>query len=527
MISDWRELPFAQIWCVDTEFYPGRGYDNGGVDGDPMTPLCLVAIEMRTGRVVRLWQDELGRFPPYPLDGNSLIVTYSAAEFGFHIACGWGEPAASIDALVEFRHHTNDGSIMPGQRDKQFYSLSRALQYFGLDTLDTDHKDDMTKRILRGPPFTGLEKQIVQYCEDDTRALTRLFSALVRTIKSLPHALHRAKFQWQSAMMESRGVPIDGEALRRLKLRWNGIQTSLVDELDRDYGCYEIVDGKPKWRKHLFAAYLRRNGMTWPRLASGAYDEADDTFRSMSGQYPQVETLRELRYTLSKLKLNALAVGGDNRNRSPFWAYGTKSARCAPSNSKFVFGNAKWLRFLIAPAPGMALVHRDYSQQEVRIAAVLSEDMELLAACESGDVYTGIARQLGFYDDCMDDEKKKSVRTMFKRVVLAVQYGSSYRTLAEWIGVSRTEAAEILATVACPVPALRSIYSREQRPCRTTPRTDEPARVDDAMPARDQPAALAQLPHSERRQRGPAHGVPPCRSPWGPARRQRARRLDG
>ena len=314
-----------------------------------------------------------------------------------------------------------------------------------------------------------MEKQIVQYCEDDTRALTRLFPAIVRTIKSLPHALHRAKFQWQSATMESRGVPIDGEALRRLKLRWNGIQTSLVNELDRDYGCYEIVDGKPKWRKHLFAAYLRRNGMTWPRLASGAYDEADDTFRSMSGRYPQVETLRELRYTLSKLKLNALAVGGDNRNRSPYWAYGTKSARCAPSNSKFVFGNAKWLRFLISPAPGMALVHRDYSQQEPRIAAVLSEDMELLAACESGDVYTGIARQLGFYDDRMDRGEKEVGQDN-------VQAGRAGRSI--WQQLSHAGGLDWhqpdgscgnIGKVACPVPALRSIYSREQRPCRITP----------------------------------------------------------
>ena len=469
MISDWRELPFAQIWCVDTEFYPGRGYDNGGVDGDPMTPLCLVAIEMRTGRVVRLWQDELGRFPPYPLDGNSLIVTYSAAEFGFHIACGWGEPAASIDALVEFRHHTNDGSIMPGQRDKQFYSLSHALQYFGLDALDTDHKDEMTKRILRGPPFTGVEKQIVQYCEDDTRALTRLFPALVRTIKSLPHALHRAKFQWQSATMESRGVPIDGEALRRLKLRWNGIQTSLVNELDRDYGCYEIVDGKPKWRKHLFAAYLRRNGMTWPRLASGAYDETDETFRSMSGLYPRVETLRELRYTLSKLKLNALAVGGDNRNRSPYWAYGTKSARCAPSNSKFVFGNAKWLRFLISPAPGMALVHRDYSQQE--------------APDRGGPVgrhgTTRSMRKRGrLHRHCPTTRvlRRPHVRREKEVGQDDVQAGRAGRSI--WQQLSHAGGLDWrqpdggggnIGTVACPVPALRSIYSREQRPCRITP----------------------------------------------------------
>jgi hypothetical protein len=37
--------------------------------------------------------------------------------------------------------------------------------------------------------------------------------------------------------------------------------------------------------------------------------------------------------------------------------------------------------------------------QEVRIAAVKSGDGNLLEACESGDVYMGIATQLGFYHD--------------------------------------------------------------------------------------------------------------------------------
>src|SRR5690242_10656398 len=80
---DWHELPFQEIWCVDTEYYPGAGRANGGRDGYAITPLCLVAYEMRTGRTVRLWQDELGRFPPYRLDADALIIGYMiSAELG-------------------------------------------------------------------------------------------------------------------------------------------------------------------------------------------------------------------------------------------------------------------------------------------------------------------------------------------------------------------------------------------------------------------------------------------------------------
>jgi hypothetical protein len=447
-ISDWRQLPFQEIWVVDTEFYPGPGSANGGVEGDPLTPLCLVALEMRSGRLIRLWQNELGLFPPYRLDSDALIVGYMlAAEFGFHVAKGWGEPARALDAYLEFRHYVNDGSVKSGDRDKGFFSISGALRYFLEDEIDLARKDEMRDRILRGPPFDAQEQRdILNYCEDDVRALARLIPHIVPTIRSLPQAMFRAKDQWAAAQQERRGIPTDGPKLARLRRHWHGMQVDLVTELDQPFGCYEIEDGVAHWRKERFADYVRRNRMSWPKHESGALDETDQTFRQMAGRYPQIEPLRELRYSLSKLRLNDLAVGNDGRNRTPLWAYGTKTARNAPSNSKYIFGPAKWLRFLITPPVGRVLVHRDYCQQEVRIAAVLSGDAALLQACESGDdVYLGIAEQLGFLPESMSEGERKAIRALFKIVVLGIQYGMGARSLAILTGISLSEACEILA----------------------------------------------------------------------------------
>ena len=446
-IFDWRDLPFHEIWCVDTEFYPGAGLANGAVHGDAMTPLCLVALEMRSGRLVRLWQDELGRFPPYRLDSDALIVGHMlAAEFGFHIACNWGEPARALDTYIEFRHYVNDGTIKSGDREKGFFGIGGALRYFLEDEIDVVRKGEMRDRILQGPPFSAQEQRdIVAYCEDDVRALARLVPHIVPTIRLLSHAMFRAKFQWTIAQQERRGPPINRPLLVRFRDHWEGMQLDLVTELDRPFGCYEIVDGKPHWRKERFAGYVRRNGMIWPRHESGALDETDQTFREMAGRYPQIEQLRELRYSLSKLRLSDLSVGHDGRNRASLWAYGTKTARNAPGSSQYIFGPAKWIRHLITPPPGRVLVHRDYCQQEVRIAAVLSGDTALLQACESGDVYLGIAEQLGFLSESMDADERKAVRALFKTVVLGIQYGLGARSLAVRAGISRYEAGEILA----------------------------------------------------------------------------------
>src|SRR5262249_38946257 len=185
-----------------------RSLDNGG---DAATPLCLVAYEMRSGRTIRRWQDELGPFPPYRLDAGALIISYMiSAELGSHIALGWGEPARALDAYVEFRHSVNDGAVKATDRDKGFYSRAGALRYFFEDELDTAHKRDTRDGIVLGPPVTAAEKQdALDYCEDDTKALARVVKHIVATIRSLPHALFRAKFQWVMAQTERRGVPTD------------------------------------------------------------------------------------------------------------------------------------------------------------------------------------------------------------------------------------------------------------------------------------------------------------------------------
>ena len=131
LIDDWRDLPFREIWCVDSEFYPGAGIANGGREGDAIDASLPRALEMRTGRIVRQWQDEFGPFPPYRLDGDALFVSYMlSAEFGCHIALGWGQPACALDPYVEFRHHMNDGAAKSGDRDKGLFQPRRRAALF-------------------------------------------------------------------------------------------------------------------------------------------------------------------------------------------------------------------------------------------------------------------------------------------------------------------------------------------------------------------------------------------------------------
>ena len=200
------------------------------------------------------------------------------------------------------------------------------------------------------------------------------------------------------------------------------------------------------WRKQRFADYLRRHRMSWPTLESGNSTRPTRPFARWPASIRTSSRCESCAYSLSKLRLNDLC--GWKRPPQPRAVVGLSAprpARNAPGASQYVFGPAKWLRFLISPPPGRALVHRDYCQQEVRIAAVLSGDSALLRACESGDVYLGVARQLGFLPESLNDTERKAVRALFKTVVLGIQYGLGYRSLAARTGISLFEAGEILA----------------------------------------------------------------------------------
>lgn len=193
-----------------------------------------------------------------------------------------------------------------------------------------------------------------------------------------------------------------------------------------------------------FAEWLARTGIPWPRLESGALDLSDDTFKQMARQYPAVAPLRELRHSLSQLRLNELTVGADERNRCVLWAFQARTGRNQPSNSKFIFGPSVWLRGLIRPARGRAVAYVDWEQQEFGIAAALSGDRAMMNAYATGDPYLAFAMQARAVPRDATKHSHKRERDQFKVCALAVQYGMGERSLALAVGQPEAYARELL-----------------------------------------------------------------------------------
>lgn len=422
--AHWRS-----IWAVDFEF--------GAAEGERPRPLCVVAHDLVSGRRLRQWLE--GRQPgacPYGSGPDDLFIAYYAsAEIGCHLELGWPIPQRIIDLCAEFKCHTS-GLELPHGRN-----LLGAMLYHGLSgTVTAQEKKEMRQLALRGGPYTEAEKQaLLEYCESDVVSVSRLWLAMAAAIDT-PRALIRGRYMAALAAVERHGTPIDTAALAALRENWHRIKPQLISRVDGDYGVYE----GETFSQARFEAYLAARGIHWPRTPTGRLEMTDTTFKDQAKLHPCLQALRELRATVSRLKLFDLAVGPDGRNRTLLSAFGSKTGRNQPSNTRFIFGPATWVRHLIKPEPGRALAYIDYSQQEFAAAAALSGDQAMLEAYCSGDPYLTFARMAGAVPADATKHTHGKERERFKRCALAVQYGMGAEALAASLGLSTAYGRDLL-----------------------------------------------------------------------------------
>lgn len=427
-------LPFSELWVVDFEFTTHSGGRQG--------PVCMVAVELLSGRVIRMWADELAELDEAPFDTgpNSLFIAYYAsAEIGCFLALDWKLPDRVLDLYCEFRAETNGTSVLSGR------GLIGALTHYGLDSISIAEKKGMIELILSGGPWTPDQKvAILDYCETDVRALEHLLpvmvSAITQSTQRLGWALLRGRYMTAVARMEWNGTPIDVQILERLRNYWDDIKISLIKEIDKDYCIYEGLT----FKSALFENWIIRNDIPWPRLESGALALDDNTFRQVAKAHPLVSPLRELRHALGTLRLNNLHVGLDGRNRCLLSPLQSKTGRNQPSNAKFIFGPSVWLRGLIKPPSGRAVAYLDWKSQEIAVAAAISGDDVLWEAYSSGDPYMTFAIQAGMAPPEATKGTHKDIRNRCKAIVLGVQYGMGAENMALSAGIHLSEARELL-----------------------------------------------------------------------------------
>jgi hypothetical protein len=407
--------------------------------GERPKPVCMVAIEQKSGRMFRDWlEDGWPKVPPFATGPAVLVVAYFlSAEMGCYLALGWPFPRLVLDLYAEFRVLTN-GLALPHGR-----GLLGAMQWFGLDGIEASKKDYLRQRILAGGPYSSEDQQaILDYCQSDVVALVQLFPHMLNTATNLVPALWRGEYTKVVATAEYSGVPVDAALYHRMVERWPVLQSSVIERVNAAVPVFE--DGH--FRSARFENWLGDRGLlaSWPTTATGGLALDEDTIRDMAALHPQVEPLRQVRQILGQMHKPDLSVGADGRNRCLLSPFATKTGRNAPSTTKFIFGAPSYMRGLIRPEPGKALAYLDWEQQEFGIAAALSGDPAMQSAYNSGDPYLNFAMHAGAVPVDATVKSHPSERSLYKRVILGVQYLIGPNGLGYKLGVTLHEAEDLL-----------------------------------------------------------------------------------
>ena len=213
--------------------------------------------------------------------------------------------------FVEFRNLTNGLKLPSGN------SLIGALSYFDLPHLDSADKTSMRDLALRGGDYTKSEREaLLVYFQSYVLSTEALFNKM-RDLIDLDRALIRGEYMKSVAEIEKTGIPLDYQKFKDLKHHWEEIQEVLIKRIDSRYGVFE---GR-RFKRDRFERFLNFHKIQWPRHDSGVIDLSDETFRKMAKIHPMLNPLRELRNSLSKMRLSEFSVGRDGRSRamlSPF-----------------------------------------------------------------------------------------------------------------------------------------------------------------------------------------------------------------
>jgi DNA polymerase I len=351
----------AELWCIDFEYR--------GSAGELPHVVCMVAREFGSGREIKMWRDELLtlRCAPFDTDNSIVVAFYASAEIGCFLQLGWPLPGSVLDLFVEHKLSVNGLSRTQKERKKSAHTgkaqkgegrdnLLSALAIRGLAHIDADDKEAMRELILTtDDPTPAQKKLILEYCATDVVGAEALLRYMIEHNEiDWPRALWRGRYIKAVARIERCGVPIDTRLHKRLATNWPTIRHNMVVDVNKDFSVFDEHD---TFKEDRFAEYVVRNDLPWPSLPSGQLALDEGTFDDMCRFHPQLRPLYEVRTSLGKMRLTGLAVGPDGRNRCLLSVFQSVTGRNQPSNSKFIFGPARWMRGLIKPPPGYAVAY--------------------------------------------------------------------------------------------------------------------------------------------------------------------------
>ena len=260
--------------------------------------------------------------------------------------------------------------------------------------------------------------------------------------------------------MESCGIKVDRAFLKQLSRTYQ-------KELERmSANIYQAAGGEFNINspKQLGEVLFDRMGLAvknQKKTATGARSTRESELDKMRELHPIIADIlsyRELQKLLSTyIDVIPTLLDANDRLHTTYVQAGTTTGRLASQNPnlqnipiKTELGRA--IRHGFVASEGMQLVSFDYSQIELRVAALLSEDPTLIAIFKNGrDVHTEVAVRVFHVEP---KEVTYEQRRRAKVINFGIIYGMGVNALKDSLGTSRADAQEFYDQYFAAFPRL-------------------------------------------------------------------------
>jgi len=311
-----------------------------------------------------------------------------------------------------------------------------------------------SKTVKKGENFSSVTiEEATKYAAEDAWMTYRLYFKLLNIFKTggLEELLKEAEnieypFILVLIVMESVGIKVDIERLNELK-------SSLTKELAKlSQEIYEHSGSEFNIRstQQLGVILFQTLGLKGGKKTKTGYSTNEAVLKSLKDEHPIIEAIlayRERQKILSTYVdplLKLAKKDAKNRIYTSFLQTGTATGRLSskdpnlqniPVRSEL----GRSVRSAFVAKEGYSLVSIDYSQIELRLLAHFSGDKALKEAFNEGkDIHLETATKL------FGEEEAKQKRNFAKSINFGLLYGMGSRKLSQELGISASEAKEII-----------------------------------------------------------------------------------
>lgn len=261
--------------------------------------------------------------------------------------------------------------------------------------------------------------------------------------------------------MERAGIRVDRDQLTKLGERLSQEIGDITNEIHQAAGQPFNIASPQQVGKMLVDTFK----VPLPKKASGQFSTGEQELTKVADKFPIAKKVLKFR-ELSKLKSTYIEpliskVADDGRVHTTYSQALVATGRLSSANPNMqnipVSGEiGKLVKRGFIADPGNILVSFDYSQQELRILAHLTEEPNLIEAFRKGqDVHRVTASQLFDVDY---DKVNKEQRHIAKTTNFGIVYGMGSFGMAQTLNIPQEQASKFIKEFDKTFPKIKSYY---------------------------------------------------------------------